>query len=71
MATYLKHGTSQSSKKDEAQEMLTPLTPRSEMPRSSYGSLLTSVQTVPGLCSGDRKCVLRDGHDGAHWPKEN
>jgi len=70
MTGFLKHGLS-TSEKDRAVEMSKPLTPLSERPRSSYGSLITSVQTVPGLCSGDRKCVLRDGHDGAHWPKEN
>ena len=43
-------------------------TPRSERPRASYGSLEMSVQTVPGLCTVERKCVKRDGHEGDHWP---
>lgn len=71
MANYLKHGASgSSSQADEAKEMLRPMTPRSEMPRSSYGSLLMSAQSVQGLCSLDRKCVRKDGHNGAHWPEE-
>ena len=71
MANYLKHGTSQSSKKDEAQEMLRSRVPLSERPRDSYGSLLMSAQAIPGLCSRGRKCVLKDGHTVACWPEEN
>lgn len=45
-------------------------TPKSERRRSSYGSLLMSVQTSSGLCSKSRKCVKKDGHTSECWPKE-
>ncbi len=70
MTGFLKNGLS-TSEKDRAVEMSKPLTPLSERPRSSYGSLLTSVQTVEGLCALGRKCVRKNGHDGACWPEEN
>ena len=45
-----------------------PLTPKSERPRASYGSLQISMQTSKGLCTKGIKCVRRDGHDRACWP---
>jgi len=68
MANYLKHGTGTSSLADEAHHMATPLTPRSERPRATWGSLAISVQTVSGLCALTRKCVRKDQHEGACWP---
>lgn len=44
------------------------LTPRSERPRETWGSLEMSLQTSPGLCSKGRKCVLKEGHATACWP---
>ena len=58
------------SERDRAMDITRPLTPRSEMRRSSYGSLEMSLQTSPGLCRGGRKCVKRDGHNGTHYPKD-
>ena len=49
--------------------MMKPLTPRSERPRRTWGSLAVSVQTVEGLCARTRKCVRKDGHDGKCWPQ--
>lgn len=46
----------------------TALTPRSERPRASYGSLEMSVQTVPGLCALHRKCIKKAGHASECWP---
>lgn len=66
---YLKNPSTQSSKHDEAMEMGRRLTPNSEMPRKSWGSLEVSVQTTRGLCATGRKCVRKDGHDGECWPK--
>lgn len=54
---------------DRVMEMARPLTPKSERSRASYGSLMTSVQTVPGLCLS-RKCVRKAGHEGECWPAE-
>lgn len=56
---------------EEAKFLSQPATPKSERRRNSWGSLLMSAQTVQGLCSLGRKCVLKDGHNGACWPKEN
>ena len=67
---YLKHPATQSSKYDEAKDKARPLTPKSERPRHTYGSLLTSVQTVPGLCQEDRKCFRKAGHLGLHYPTD-
>jgi len=67
MANYLKYGTSQSTGFDEAKEMAKPLTPRSERPRRTYGSLLSSIQTVPGLCGKPRAgkgACWRKAHEG-------
>ena len=66
---YLKGGLGTSSRTDFAEEKARPLTPLSERPRSSYGSLEMSVQTVQGLCSTTRKCVRKDAHEGECWPK--
>lgn len=43
------------------------LTPRSERPRKSWGSLVVSLQTTGGLC-GAKKCCRKENHAGAHWP---
>ena len=64
---YLKSGL-QNSDVDRNMEMARPLTPRSERPRHSYGSMEMSLQTSPGLCGANRKCVRREGHMGACWP---
>ncbi len=64
---YLKHGL-QPSGGDEAKQMAKPLTPRSERPRRSYGSLEMSLQTSKDLCEAGRKCVRHDGHAGDCWP---
>ena len=45
-----------------------PLTPKSERPRSTWGSLEMSVQTVPDLCEKGRKCVFKNGHTQECWP---
>lgn len=66
---YLKHGLS-TSHSDEMREMARPLTPKSERRRSSYGSLLTSLQTVGGLCKAGSKCYLKDGHAGGCVPPD-
>ena len=44
------------------------LTPLSERPRASYGSLLMTTQTIEGLCEQGRKCVRHEGHDGDCYP---
>lgn len=44
------------------------LTPRSERPRSTWGSLEMSLQTSKGLCTWTRKCVRKAKHAGACWP---
>jgi hypothetical protein len=67
---YLKGGEGVSRQHDEAMEIGRPLTPKSERQRTTWGSLLVSVQTSDGLCSNDRKCVRKDGHNGQHWPTE-
>ena len=54
---------------EEAMFLREKATPRAEQRRSSWGSLLMSAQTVQGLCSLDRKCVRKDRHDGACWPR--
>lgn len=64
---YLKYGL-QPSSGDEAKQLAKPLTPKSERPRHSYGSMLGSVQTVKGLCTAVAKCVLKDGHTVPCWP---
>lgn len=67
MANYLRHGLS-TSEKDQAVEMSKPLTPLSERPRASWGSLSMSVQTIDGLCGKKRPgkggCWRKAGHDG-------
>lgn len=45
-----------------------PLTPKSERPRASWGSLEMSLQTSEGLCSASRKCIRKLDHLGDHWP---
>lgn len=51
-------------------ELARPLTPKSERPRFSWGSLAISVQTAKGLCALSRKCVRKQDHAGACWPTE-
>jgi len=66
---YLKHPLGLSSRHDEAMHIGTPLTPRSERPRRTWGSLAVSLQTVGGLCPKGR-CFRHEGHDGDCYPKE-
>ena len=47
-----------------------PLTPKSERPRASYGSLQISMQTTQGLCEAGLKCVRHDGHAGDCYPED-
>ena len=63
-------GPGQPSKenRERAMEMGKPLTPRSERPRKTWGSLMVSMQTVGGLCVNN-KCVRRGAHEGECWPK--
>lgn len=44
------------------------LVPRSERRRSSYGSLLMSMQTSGDLCELGRKCIRHRNHGGTHYP---
>ena len=53
--------------REKAMELAKPLTPRSERPRVTYGSLVSSLQTVRGLCP-ERKCIKRAGHGESCWP---
>jgi hypothetical protein len=55
--------------RDRAWEIGRPLTPKSERPRATYGSLAISVQTVRGLCAVTPKCVRKDAHEGKCWPE--
>lgn len=57
-----------SDDRDKAMELAKPLTPRSERPRKSWGSLLVQIPTK-GLCSVEAKCLRRAGHGGTHWPR--
>lgn len=65
---YLKHGQGMSRAKDEQHELMRPMTPRSERRRSSYGSMLSGVQSLDGLCTLTSKCVLKEGHTVPCWP---
>lgn len=47
--------------------MSRPKTKKPDMLRAGYGSLL--MQVPSGGCSA-RKCVRRQDHEGACWPKE-
>lgn len=53
--------------RERSMEMARPVTPKSERPRKTWGSLAVSVQTVRGLCLS-AKCVRKENHDGACWP---
>ena len=55
---------------EEARYMAQPTIPKDERRRSSYGSLLMSVQSVGGLCSRPR-CVRKSAHGGDCWPRED
>ena len=44
------------------------LTPKSERPRATWGSLEMSLQTSEGLCTITSKCVWKDGHAQSCWP---
>jgi len=48
-----------------------PLTPKSERPRSTYGSLEMSLQSLKGACTAGRKCVLKEGHTLPCWPSDS
>jgi len=66
---YLKGGEGLSRQHDEAMEIGKPLTPKSERPRMTWGSIApVSLQTTPGLCQVARKCVKKEGHAGDCWP---
>ena len=68
MNTNLKYNN-YSDQDNRAMEMAKPLTPRSERSRASYGSLVMSMQTSPGLCTAGVKCVRHDGHANECWPQ--
>ena len=55
--------------REKAMELTKPLTPRSERPRRTWGSLAVSVQMVRGLCEYGR-CIRRMGHAGVCYPAE-
>ena len=57
-----------SEQDNRAMEMAKPLTPLSERPRASYGSLEVSIQMTEGLCQAERKCIRKDNHAGDCWP---
>lgn len=54
-------------RKEEVRFLSQPSTPKDWRPRSTWGSLLMSTQTVGGLCPRP-KCVRKDGHEGSCWP---
>lgn len=67
---YLKGGLGTSAQYDEAKDMQKSLVPRSERPRSTWGSIAPiSLQTTPGLCGkarpGKGACWRKAGHEGA------
>jgi hypothetical protein len=53
--------------REKAMDLSKPLTPKSERPRRTYGSLSMSLQSLKGACA-ERKCVKRAGHAGDCWP---
>lgn len=56
------------SERDErAQEMARPLTPKSDLRPDGWINHV-SLQTTRGLCTKERKCFKKDGHEGAHYP---
>ena len=66
---YLKRGLGTSQPYHEAQEMAKPMTPKSERPRATWGSIAPiSLQTTPGLCGkkrpGKGSCWRKAGHEG-------
>ncbi len=52
--------------RDKAWEIGRPLTPKSERPRASWGSLAVSM-AVGGLCPNGR-CLKKEGHASGCWP---
>ena len=60
-------GQPSTESREKAMEIAKPLTPKSERGRSTYGSMLSSLQTVKGLCPSI-KCIKREGHAGDCWP---
>lgn len=66
---YLKGGLGETEAQGEAREVRRPLTPRSEQRRSSWGSLMVSLQSSPGLCRLASKCIRKDGHADNCWPQ--
>ena len=53
--------------RDKALEIGRPLTPKSERPRASWGSLAVSLQAARGLCPRG-KCLRKEGHSDSCWP---
>jgi len=64
---YLKHQRGTSQPYHEAREMAKPLTPASERPRWTRGSVLFSPPDSTGLCV-QPKCIRRENHAGGCWP---
>jgi hypothetical protein len=66
---YLKHTAENRALDRAAARGVEPnaLTPKSERPRTAWGSLLVSLQTSRGLC-GHGKCFRKQGHGGEHYP---
>ena len=44
------------------------LTPKSERPRKTWGSLVMSLQMLPERCQKGRKCIGKDRHAHPCWP---
>lgn len=65
---YLKHPLGASSQHDEAMHIGKPKTTKSMMQRNAYGSLISSLQGIRGLCA-ERKCVRRAEHEGECYPR--
>ncbi len=55
-------------KLEQAQAMAEAVTPRDELPRVAYGSLIFGPPNPVGLCH-EAKCIKREGHTGSCWPK--
>ncbi len=60
-------GSRETESHEKAMEIAKPLTPKDERLRSTYGSMVSSLQTVKGLCP-ERKCIKRAGHSEGCWP---
>ncbi len=53
---------------DQANRTSEALTPREEMPRAAYGSLIFGPPQGE-FCQVNRKCLLKEGHTGSCWPQ--